>query len=364
MEEGLREGLSGDLALPRWMHAGDARYDGLALVLDHTQRNGLRLSIDTTPGYASPWQTVAIGVGSKGYTSGVAVGHTAQGYTLGVAIGTTAKGYTSGVAVGHTAQGYTLGVAIGTTAKGYLSGVAVGYTATGHYYGVAVGRLSSGYTLGVAVGSNTTGYGHGVAIGRTARGHTFGVAVGYTAYGETYGVSIGYQAKGQLRGVAIGSTASGAGYTVSIGHYAGKTLTTTTTCFNVFVGNQAGYAGNGVTTNHFTTSKYGVCIGATTGLGSATQHTYITCLGFKTHCTAAGAVAIGVSTAGVAASATLANQIALGTTAHLVKFSNNTTGTGTALLGSNCPAVTASAPFTWIKLHSKTGTVVYAPVWK
>ncbi len=364
MEEGLREGLSGDLALPRWMHAGDARYDGLALVLDHTQRNGLRLSIDTTPGYVAPWQTVAIGVGSKGYTSGVAVGYTATGYSSGVAIGHAAKGHTSGVAVGYGATGYSSGVAIGHAAKGYTYSVAIGYTAKGYSSGVAIGGSTTGTTNGVAIGRNANGHFNGVAVGYTATGNANGIAVGYSAAGNSGGVAVGSTADADTAGVAVGNSARAPHYGVAIGYLAGGGLTHYTPRFNVFVGNQAGYAGNGSTTNHFTTSKYGVCIGATTGLGSATQHTYITCLGYKTHCTAAGAVAIGVSTAGVAASATLANQIALGTTAHLVKFSNNTTGTGTALLGSNCPAATVSAPFTWIKLHSKTGTVVYVPAWK
>ena len=292
----------------------------------------------TTLTISSAGASVAVGQSAKGYTHGVGLGYLATGASYGVAVGYTAHGYTNGVAVGSTAQGYTNGVAVGQSTHGHTGGVAVGQSATGHTNGVAVGQITHGYTGGVAVGYGATGHTNGVAVGSTAQGYTDGVAVGRSARGQRHGVAVGF--------------------------YAGKTLTTTTTRFNVFIGNQAGYAGNGVTTNHFTTAKYGVCIGATTGLGSATQHTYITCLGYKTHCTAAGAVAIGVSTTGVAASATLANQIALGTTVHLVKFSNNTTGTGSAALGSNCPAATVSAPFTWIKLHSKTGTVVYVPAWK
>lgn len=41
MEDGLRDGLSGDLIVPKWMHGGDPRYDGQALVLDHTKEGGL-----------------------------------------------------------------------------------------------------------------------------------------------------------------------------------------------------------------------------------------------------------------------------------------------------------------------------------
>lgn len=44
---------------------------------------------------------------------------------------------------------------------------------------------------------------------------------------------------------------------------------------------------------------------------------------------------------------------------------NESTGAGTALLGAaNCPAVTVSAPFKWIKAITSDGSVVYFPVWK
>ncbi len=43
---------------------------------------------------------------------------------------------------------------------------------------------------------------------------------------------------------------------------------------------------------------------------------------------------------------------------------DNLTGSGSAALGSNCPAVTVSAPYTWIKTVSKDGSTVYIPVWK
>ncbi len=43
---------------------------------------------------------------------------------------------------------------------------------------------------------------------------------------------------------------------------------------------------------------------------------------------------------------------------------NETTGSGTALLGSNSPAVTNTAPYTWIKAQSSDGSTVYIPAWK
>ncbi len=41
-----------------------------------------------------------------------------------------------------------------------------------------------------------------------------------------------------------------------------------------------------------------------------------------------------------------------------------TTGSGSALLGSNCPAVTASAPYSWIEVTTSDGSTAYIPAWK
>lgn len=42
----------------------------------------------------------------------------------------------------------------------------------------------------------------------------------------------------------------------------------------------------------------------------------------------------------------------------------NTTGAGSALLGANSPAVTNTAPYTWIRATSSDGSTVYIPAWK
>jgi lysophospholipase L1-like esterase len=42
----------------------------------------------------------------------------------------------------------------------------------------------------------------------------------------------------------------------------------------------------------------------------------------------------------------------------------NTTGAGSAALGANCPASTASAPYTWIEAKAADGSTVYLPAWK
>jgi len=42
----------------------------------------------------------------------------------------------------------------------------------------------------------------------------------------------------------------------------------------------------------------------------------------------------------------------------------NTTGAGTALLGANSPAVTNTAPYTWIRIVTSDGSTAFIPVWK
>lgn len=49
---------------------------------------------------------------------------------------------------------------------------------------------------------------------------------------------------------------------------------------------------------------------------------------------------------------------------QLQYYFGNTTGAGTALLGTNSPAVTVSAPYTWLTMLSADGSTVYVPAWK
>ena len=51
-------------------------------------------------------------------------------------------------------------------------------------------------------------------------------------------------------------------------------------------------------------------------------------------------------------------------TLNYLDSANCTTGSGTALLGTNCPANTVSAPFKWLKATTDDGSVVYIPCWK
>lgn len=48
----------------------------------------------------------------------------------------------------------------------------------------------------------------------------------------------------------------------------------------------------------------------------------------------------------------------------VVFHGTNTTGAGSALLGTNSPASTNTAPYTWIKAISSDGSTVYLPAWK
>lgn len=47
-----------------------------------------------------------------------------------------------------------------------------------------------------------------------------------------------------------------------------------------------------------------------------------------------------------------------------LRYYKNTTGAGTALLGTNSPAVTNTAPYTWLTMTSSDGSTVYIPAWK
>lgn len=48
----------------------------------------------------------------------------------------------------------------------------------------------------------------------------------------------------------------------------------------------------------------------------------------------------------------------------LVMFDICSTATGTASLGTNCPASAVSAPYTWITVKTSDGSEAYVPAWK
>lgn len=47
-----------------------------------------------------------------------------------------------------------------------------------------------------------------------------------------------------------------------------------------------------------------------------------------------------------------------------IKFNAGTTGAGSAALGANSPAVTNTAPFTWLQATASDGSAVFIPAWK
>jgi hypothetical protein len=47
----------------------------------------------------------------------------------------------------------------------------------------------------------------------------------------------------------------------------------------------------------------------------------------------------------------------------VVTLTVNAAGTGTAVLGTNCPAVTPAAPATWVQVTLPDGTLGWTPVW-
>ena len=48
----------------------------------------------------------------------------------------------------------------------------------------------------------------------------------------------------------------------------------------------------------------------------------------------------------------------------ILRFTYSSSGAGSALLGANCPAVTVSAPYSWIQMQTNDGSTVYVPCWK
>lgn len=56
--------------------------------------------------------------------------------------------------------------------------------------------------------------------------------------------------------------------------------------------------------------------------------------------------------------------IKLSNASSYIQYANSTTGSGSAALGSNSPATTTSAPYTWLKFKSSDGSNVYVPAWK
>ena len=251
---------------------------------------------------------------------------------------------------------------------------------------------SNNTAIGVsALNANSTGSGN-TAIGQNAL-YTNSTASSNTAIGQNAlsanstgnnNTAIGVNALNAnstaSNNTAIGVNALSANSTGSnntaIGENALKTNSTGGS--NTAIGQSALNAPAGTTANATTTANNQTAIGYQTGQGSNTQvnnittigyqalanGAYATSLGSSASAGAAGAVAIGCDHTGAGAATTTQDVIALGTSAHQVQISKNATGSGSALLGANSPAVTVSAPYTWFTMMSSDGSTVYIPAWK
>lgn len=61
---------------------------------------------------------------------------------------------------------------------------------------------------------------------------------------------------------------------------------------------------------------------------------------------------------------TLASTLAVAGRISNTAGANETTGAGSAALGDNSPAVTNSAPYTWLRFTSSDGSNCFIPMWK
>lgn len=318
-------------------------------------------------------------------------GLTINGPLRSIFIGDNQSGQASG------ADNVVIGDSAGTLLRSSAQCIIIGSQAGGAWGDLEQGAVAIGYQAALK-DTNSGNPGGSVAIGYQAAqsDNTIGVAVGYQAAsgsgGNANGVAIGHQAGqgGNAAGVCIGFRAgqmNGAGGTVYIGYQAGVQATPSGVS-NVFIGYSAGqgignssnnvligfrvaYAPAGNTSNLTSTGAGQTCLGYQTGQASSTQVNYITCLGYQSTAGAAGAVAIGTDHTGTGATTSTQDEIKLGTANHTVSLSalhfnasaNESTGSGSAALGSNCPAVTPTAPTTWEKVTTSAGSTGYIPVW-
>jgi hypothetical protein len=226
-----------------------------------------------------------------------------------------------------------------------------------------------------ALASNTTGY-QNTAVGQNAlQSNSTGsqnAAVGQNALqsNSTGGdnTAVGQNALGSnVTGgdnTAVGQNALAANLTgynnTAIGQ--GALFRSATGTWNTATGVQAGYTASAG--NATTTASGQTLTGYNSGQGTTTQVDYISVYGYEALADNPGGTAIGTDHTGAGAHANAQDEIALGTALHQVRIFNNTTGSGSAALGANCPAVTDSAPYTWFKMTAGDGSTVYVPAWK
>jgi hypothetical protein len=229
-------------------------------------------------------------------------------------------------------------------------------------YGILVNPRGASGSANTAFGyhalENTNSGQGNTAIGNSALASeatgTDNVAIGdgalTTSNGGNFSVAVGGASLISFHGSAFG-------FCTAVGYQSLQADTTGTS--NVAFGDGA--------LRSITTGNGNTAIGSAANNGTTGVHAnqmYTTCLGYGTGASADGCVAIGTDSTGAGCVASVQNELVLGTAIHSVRINNNTTGVGSALLGANCPATTVTAPYTWFKMKSGDGSLVYVPVWK
>jgi len=215
-------------------------------------------------------------------------------------------------------------------------------------------------------GANNVGYGPSVY------GHiTLGVQ--NTAVGSGAGTAITDGGGNTLVGYDAGTAGTLLGDCTYIGAGAGASSTTdqSNTAVGEIALGAANHSGENTAVGSnalgaMTNPDNNTAVGYQAGIGVVTGSNN-TFLGTNTTVSTSaltGVVAIGMDSSSTAALAHNNNDFVLGTSNHIIQMLNNTTGAGSAALGANCPAITATAPYTWVRLRSGDGSVVYMPVWK
>lgn len=200
-------------------------------------------------------------------------------------------------------------------------------------------RLQAGYTgSGLTCVRNYYNSVVGTA-GNLKLGTSFTNAQGnFCEQGVTYATTAGYN---------VGAWFEALGGNVSVG-LIGKAITAKNSAKNLGV---IGVADN--------TGSSPTFVGGFFGIGQVDSPTYINSALMADNGTKTSNPIFVAATAGT--------EVFRVDNAGVLKFtnsSNNTTGVGSALLGTNSPAVTNTAPYTWIKCVSSDGSTVYIPAWK
>ena len=281
--------------------------------------------------------------------------------THNVAIGKSALQSASGtknVGVGNFTLQY-LGTGANNTAIGYGAGNDLADSDNNTAIGFDALNLTT-------TGKDNTAIGKGAMAGGTSGSHNIGI--GYQSCYNTgqYNVGIGQSAMGANISDSEFNTAIGYGTlatcqsgdnNVAIGYDALKDITTTDN--NVGIGHDAGYGtdadfgfSNSITDTKMT--FVGTQAARDDGTANSTAFTNGTAIGYN-------------------ARVDKSNQVVLGD-ANVTETKINgdlnlptatvSTGTGTPTFGSNCPAVTTSAPYTWLKIILPDGSTGYIPVYK